>query len=226
MLGEALRGQPEHGVEHTSRQRPRKRVLLAGMIGADEQHTPGQVVPRSMVKHRGRLGNGEATLPAAFQVVVESDLAQRNDDPYSCERVQLLSNEGTARVKLFGERFVSRGSATDHGADVAVRQVQSVVPVSGRGLVRESKPMQRLIEPVSASIAGEHAAGPVAPMRGGGQAQHVQLRVSISKSWNWPTPVGPVSILPSFRLCHGLTVGHQSWTSGTLNNAGIEQAQQ
>jgi len=50
--------------------------------------------------------------------------------------------------------------------DRAVHQLQTIVPVQGGRLIRESRLMQRSEEPLATAIARKHSSGTIAAMSG------------------------------------------------------------
>src|SRR6266480_46445 len=99
------------------------------------------------------------------------------------------------------------------GRDVAVAQLESVVPAPRDRQVREAEPVQRLVQPVAAGIPREHPAGAVRPVRRGRQAHDQQSRARVTKRGDGPAPIVPVAELALLVAGDAATVGTQPGTA-------------
>src|SRR6266511_2127282 len=108
---------------------------------------------------------------------------------------------------LLGERLVVGRRALDRRGDVAVPQLQPVVAGDRGGLVGEAGAPQRGEQPVAGAVAGKDAAGAVAAVGGGRQAEDEQARGGVAEAGHRPAPVVPVpeggALLPGDLLAPG-----------------------
>ena len=89
-------------------------------------------------------------------------------------------------------------------------------------LVGEPEPVQRFVQPISATVSGKYASGSVSPMRCGREAQNVELGVGISESRDRLPPIGPVSELASFIPGYRFSVGNQPGAARAGDDVVIE----
>src|SRR6476620_1018191 len=85
--------------------------------------------------------------------------------------------------------------------------------------------MERLVQPVPARIAGEHAAGPVRAMRRRGQADDQERRAGIAESGDRPAPVGPVAELTFSGAGDLAAVLAEAGTLGALDDLVVERGE-
>src|SRR3990170_1373206 len=90
------------------------------------------------------------------------------------------------------------GTVAARGRDVAVGEREAVVGGARGGAAGEAKAMQRLVQPIAAGVAGEHAAGAVGPMGPGCQTDEEQPGIRVPEARHRLAPVGPVAILGFF----------------------------
>src|SRR5262249_40941449 len=88
-----------------------------------------------------------------------------------------------------GGRLVSRRRAADAGGDVAVAEAETVALVKGRWLIGKAGPVEGGVEEVAGAVAGEDAAGAVAAVRRGGQADDDHARPRIAEACDRLAPV-------------------------------------
>ena len=93
------------------------------------------------------------------------------------------------------------------------------------GLVGEAEAMQRLVEPVSAAVSGEHPAGAVPAMGGGRQPHHEETGIRIAEARNRTAPIGPVTELPSLGPGDRFSMGDQSGTPRAPRDPVVEQVE-
>src|SRR6185503_18085536 len=74
------------------------------------------------------------------------------------------------------------------------------------GLVRESEPMERFVEPETTRVAGEHAARAVAAVRGRRQTHDQEARRRIAEPRHRLAPVRLVTELALLLACDALAV--------------------
>src|SRR5512143_3682814 len=78
--------------------------------------------------------------------------------------------------------------------------------------------MERAKQKITAPVPGEHPAGPVPTMGGGGEADDQELRRGVAKSRQRLPPVRLFAVAPNLFPCHLLPVRHQSWTASAVND--------
>ena len=120
---------------------------------------------------------------------VEAELAQGHDHPGLGQQRQLPGQERGAGVALGRRRLVGRRRALHRRGDPGVAQDQAVGARGALGLVGEAGPPQRPVEPLAGAVAREHAAGPVGPVGGGGEADDDDLRRRVTEPGHAATPV-------------------------------------
>jgi hypothetical protein len=78
--------------------------------------------------------------------------------------------------------------------------------------------VKRLVEPVAAGVAGEDAAGAVAAVGGGREADDEEAGGRIAEPRHRLAPVGLVAELPLPDLRHGLAVAPEPGAAGTADD--------
>src|SRR6266498_3224241 len=146
--------------------------------------------------------SGRQQLPRAGEDAVEHGFGE------AAGRGVLLADVVAAEQRaVLGERLVVGRRALDRRGDVAVPQLQPVVAGDRGGLVGEAGAPQRGEQPVAGAVAGEDAAGAVAAVGGGRQAEDEQARGGVAEAGHRPAPVVPVpeggALLPGDLLAPG-----------------------
>ena len=159
-----------------------ERVLLARVVRAQQGRTARQLDLDAVAEPRTGT-NGIATTDGA-----ESERPEADDDRRPQE-VELTVEERCAGVAFDGCRLVVGWCATDRSADPDVVQLQPVVSAHRVRLVGQSGAMQSAEQPVTAAVAGEHAARPVRPVGCRGQPDNNDARLRIAKPGHRTSPV-------------------------------------
>jgi hypothetical protein len=96
----------------------------------------------------------------------------------------------------------------------------------GRGrLVGEAGAVQRGVEPVARSVAGEDAAGAVGAVGGRGEAEDVDGGLGVAEAGRGPAPVLLVAERRPLLACHPLAPLDQPRAGAALNDAPLELRQ-
>ena len=137
------------------------------------------------------FGRGVGTPIAArrAQEAVPAEGAEGDDHAGAVEQVELALQIREAVVALRRRRLVGGRRAADGGGDVGVDQPQAVVAAHRGRLVGEAGPVKRRVEPVAGAVAGEHAAGAVGAVGGGGEADDQDPRRGVAEAADRPRPV-------------------------------------
>src|SRR5262245_63634752 len=85
-------------------------------------------------------------------------------------------------------------------------------------LVGKPGGVQRLVQPVTAAVAGEDTAGAVAAVRGRRQADDQEPRPRVAEARHRPAPVFPVAVAFDLLACHLLTVSHEPGAEGATGD--------
>ncbi len=87
---------------------------------------------------------------------IKAHFAEADDHPQAIQLFQFSQEKWTTVVYLGRKQLVlGRGTSTRR-CNIAVAEFQSVIPGYRSGLVCESEFIERLIEPVAATVAREH----------------------------------------------------------------------
>src|SRR5207237_811665 len=103
--------------------------------------------------------------------------------------------------------------------------LQAVVAVHRLGLAREARAVEGGVEEVAAAVAGEHAAGAVGAVRGGGQSDDQQARTRIAEARHGTAPIRPIAKAAHLDARHFLAPRHQPRTSAALDDLAMEQVE-
>ena len=203
-------GLPEHRMEHRLSQSAGEGILLAGMVGPDQSDVPGKPVQPAMTEGRKGGRNRAAQLPAGFQVLIEGGPPQRDHHTQILEQTQFFQKVWPASVKLLHAWLVARRGTAHGRRDIAIRETQTVVSMGRTGLIREAEPMERFVEPVTATVPGENPTGSIAAVGCRREAHDQETSLRVAEPWHWASPIGPVPELPAFRPGDRFPMGHQS----------------
>src|SRR3989338_11193151 len=144
-------------MEHGPGQRAREGVLLAWMIRGEEPEACGEMNFESVRERRAGPGNRYAAISENPECRVEPSLAEADNDAHIVEKVEFQMEIGSAVVEFFGRRCVCRRRAATGCRDETAAKRQSIVTLRGSRHVGKPEPMEGLIKPVAASVAGKHA---------------------------------------------------------------------
>lgn len=220
-----MSGSSKDGVEHRAGESPGKGILLARVIGAEQQHTPGHVMRRSMCKYGSRRGHCQSFRPAGFKILVKGDFPQRNDDTGVPEEPNFIAQESATALKLVRGRFISRRRAAHGRANVTIRQYETVITMGRRSLIGKSMVVQRFIEPIPTSITREYPSRSVPAMGRGSKPQNIESSVAVAKTRDWSSPIGPGHELAPFSFRDHAPIGDKPLTVRTGGNRVIENGQ-
>ena len=129
-----------------------------------------------------------------------AEAAEHHDDLHPIECLHLSGEEWSAGVPLARCRLVGRRSTFHRRGDPGVLHLQSVIERRRVGLRCVARPPERTIEPITGSIAREHAACAVRPVSCRGEPDNQQMRIGITKPRHAPGPIRVVSVGGSFLL--------------------------
>ena len=173
-----------------------------------------------------KLGDREWDLPslysAGFQILFECDLPQRDNHVVLLKEPQFVAQESAAVIKLIGCGPIPWWGAAYGGPNIAICQYQSIIAVRRGCLIGKPVSVQGFIEPVPASITGEHATGSIPSVGSRSKTKHIESSTGIAEAWDGPSPIGPVHKLTPFRPCDGAPVRHQSITGRTVSDGLVE----
>src|SRR5215472_9728746 len=191
---------PENVIEHGRCHPARERVLLAGVVAADEQDlasarsaggrsqpgfyavTEGGPGPRQ--RETGRAQHRPHRLPG--------EPAQADDNPDRRGHPRELRREPGGAGVTFGDRRLVRGRcAPDRGDHSRPDQPLAVAGPDRRRLGGKPAPVQRREQDITAAITREDPAGPVATVGGGRKAgdQHRGPLVAPAGDGTAPVPL-------------------------------------
>ncbi len=138
------------------------------------------------------------------------------------QKVQLGRQPGPAGVAFPGSGLVGRGRAVHGRGEPHPAQGQAVPGVDGGRLGGDPHVVQRGEEEVTGRVAREHAAGPVAAVRGGREPDHRHRRVRGSEPGHGPPPVLLVLEGGALHLGDLLPPGDQPGTGPAPRDEGVQ----
>jgi hypothetical protein len=215
----------EHRVEHGASQFPCKRILLTGVIRTNQRHAPWQAIHDSMAKLGGGRWNLKPFYSTGFEIVIEGDLPQRHHRTDFPEKPQLLQQEPATAFKFIRRRFISWRRTTHSGPDVAINQCQPIVSMGRCRLIGKSMPIQRLVQPIPASITCKHPSCPIPTMSGWSKSQHIKPCARVAETRDRTSPIGPVHKLTPLCLCDPTPIGHKPCAGRAIGNRAVQNNQ-
>ena len=92
------------------------------------------------------------------------------------------------------------------GGDVTIDELQAIVAMSGRRLVRETEIVERSIKPIAGPVAGEDSSCPISTMSRRSEADDKKPRVNPAKAGDGASPVFPIPKPSNFVACDSFAV--------------------
>lgn len=140
---------------------------------------------------------------------VKRKLPEHDDGCESWEKFEFSSEVGKTAVTLINLGLVGGWRAANCSNNVRRPQLQSVVAVRTRRLIRKPRPVHRSKQPVPGSVARKNSAGAVRPVSGRRQSQYEDRGLRITKSRHSCTPVVPIDVRRPLFDSNLLTPRHQ-----------------
>ena len=208
----------KHRVDHRLGQPPGEGVLLARVVGA-EQHRPAVHAVLGAVAEARLAAAAPSSRQAASQAKPPRQTITRGRSSSSSSR-----RVGEAVVALGGQRPVGgRRAAHGRGHEGAV-EAQAVVAVSATsGWLAKPVRWSAREQPVARAVAGEHAAGAVAAVCGGREAEHVDARGRVAEARHRPAPVVLVAKGGALLARHPLAPLHEPRAAAAAHHLRLEQ---
>jgi hypothetical protein len=155
----------KHRLKHRSRQFSGERVLLAGVIGADQSHAIRQNNECAMAKPWPRSGHPSAVFLMRREKRVECNLSQCNDHSDIFQQFELLNEVRPAAGKFDRSGLVAWRRASNSSGDIAIRELETVLSMNRLRLIGESSEVKGSVQPIAATVTREHSSGPIPPVR-------------------------------------------------------------
>jgi hypothetical protein len=83
--------------------------------------------------------------------------------------------------------------------------------------------MESFVEPIAATVPGEHAAGPVGSVRGGGKSHDEEANPAISERRDRSSPVGLIGESARLFACYFLAMRDHPRAETTRGNVVIDR---
>src|SRR5262245_7317703 len=217
-------GALEDGVEHRAGEAAREGVLLAHVIAAEERPVGDECLravaePGSRARHRRPEGRErpERGRPG--------ERAEGDDDADAAERGQLPGEVRRAVVAFRGERLVVRRRAFDRRRDPEVMCFQVVAAPDADRAIGETGGVQRRPQEVSARVAGEDAARPLAAVGGWSEPEEQDPRGGIPEAGHGPAPVRLVAEPRDLLARDLLPPLDEPWTATAVDDLRLDGSQ-
>src|SRR5882672_1683729 len=185
----------EDGVPHRPRQESRVGVAPARMERAEEGPAVRKCPLGAVREARSGRRSGPVPIAVCLEEVFEGEPTQDHDDLDAVEQPDLRLEVGPTIGEFLEGRLVLGRGAAGRGRNVAVDELEPVVARHRGGPAGEAEAVQGLVQPVAARVSGEHTAGAVSAVRGGGETDHQKTRASIAESRDRFAPVLPLQEL-------------------------------
>jgi hypothetical protein len=213
----------EHGVQHLRSQLSSRRVLLAGVIGADQdRRIRGYDVLAIVGENKSRAGPDHAPVAQNSEIRVERDFAEHDHHAQALEQIELTLEILAAVVEFIGRGFVGGRGAADGGGNICVREPHAVIARNAFRLRCEPSLEKRAIEKIAGAVAREHAAGAIASVRRGCESDDQQTGARVAKTRDRKAPVNPIAISASPDEGDLLAIFAKARAALTGDNFGLE----
>lgn len=173
-----------------------------------------------------RLAGGQHLLALqVIQIGIESDFAQGDDDIYFAQSSDFPIEKRRAVGKFLRHGLVRRWSTAHGGRNIKVLQLETVVAISGVGLVGKSGFIQHGIHEFAGCVAGEGTPGAVGAVSAGGESHDQHARIGIAEAGDWLTPILAIEISAAFHACDLLAIFDQARTARAGDNFAIKNGE-
>lgn len=212
----------KHRIPHCPRQFPRVGVLSAGMVASDE-YCSIRKGTNSAVAELGTFTRRHPIPPARSpQPSLPGDVTKPDYDSNVSEEREFPGEPGTAMVQLVPGRLVAGRRAARGGRHVATPQLESVVAADRLSLAGETEPVKGLIQPVTARVTGEDAAGTVAAVSRRCEPDDEESRKRVAETRHRVAPVGPVTKLGLLFFRNSATVCPEPGAPFALDDGALQ----
>ncbi len=214
-------GPPKDRIEHRMREFSCKGVLLTRMEGSQQHHA----LVESDLDAVSKFWHPHDRRPAEFRKTpygrIETNFSEAHDHPDPFQLSEFPKEKRATMKNLRRQQLVLRWCTPARRRDIAVCESQPVVPGDGFRLIRKPKFVESPVQPVSASVAGKHASGPVSAVGRRGQTHEKESRGGVAETRIWFSPVVP-RLEPFCLLARdAFTPSDQSWTPAARNNLAL-----
>src|SRR5580698_1404594 len=159
------------------------------------------------------------------EVTVPGDLAETDDDPDLRQKSDLVGEVRSAGANLFRRGFVTGRRAADYGAYPHAAKPETVIDVRGVWLIGEAGIVEDGIEEVPGAIAREDAAGSIAAVGSGSEAQSQDAGSGIAEARHRPGPVGLIDVGAAFAFPNAFAVFAKSRAALTCGDSFMKHCQ-
>lgn len=223
--GEIAPNAEKDAEEHRVGEAAGERILLAGVIGAKEaREIAGKLINRAVAEGEGCEVCDEAAVLEDLKIRAKSDAAE-NEDGCGTKEIKLRFEIRTAIAKLGRKRLVCGRGTAERSRNVCVAKCEAVVALHRCRLAGEAGAIQRAIEKIARTIAGEHASGAIRAVRGGREAEDKKLGARIPETGNRLAPVIPVEEGAALGASDAFAIAHQARAFPAGDNFLVEKVQ-
>ncbi len=148
-----------------------------------------------------------------FEIGVESDSSQSNDDAQVSKSLDFALQKRSAVGQFLGQRLVVWRRAASGGGDVKIAQNKPIASVSGRGLIRKSGFVQHRVHEFAGGVSGERAAGAIGTVGAGSESEHQDAGMGIAEAGNGLAPVFAVAVSAALLAGNALAIRDQTRTA-------------
>ncbi len=188
MTGHYPSGNGEHPAYHWFGETTCKRILLARVKRCDELEIAKHI--RCTVSKLRSCGERNPSQPAIrVERSIETNPAESDNNSDVFEKFEFPEKIRPAVGNFFWLEFVLRRGTAAGCSNVAIRKLQSIVAVNRCWLIGKAGLVERAVKPVTALIAGEHAASTVAAVRRGRKSNEQETSVRITEARVWFPPI-------------------------------------
>ena len=216
---------PENVIQHLWGEPSSESVLLARVVTATNLNRTrlGQLKSGTMAEFWAGLGNIAPGMAERIECGCPCDAAERH------HRLDARQDEfgfpaqpGSTRVSFVGSWLVVRWRAVHSGGDAHLVEMLTVVAICGFGPARKSGSVKCSVEPVAASVTGEHASRSVRAVRARCQADDPDSWLIATETRNRPAPILIIAIGGALIVRNLRAPVDQPRTLSTFNDAGVE----
>lgn len=183
----------------------------------------GQLESSAMAEFRAGLGNIAPGMAERIECGCPCDASERHHRfDARQDEFGFPAQPGSTRVSFVGSWLVVWWRAVHSGGDTHLVEMLTVVAICGFGPARKSGSVKCSVEPIAASVTGEHASCSVRAVRARCQADDPDSWLIATETRNRPAPVIVIAIGGALIVRNLRAPVDQPRTLSTFNEAGVE----
>jgi hypothetical protein len=192
------------------------------VVGGEEDDSVGEGVFGGVGEEVGGLAGDDGLVVEEFEVGVEGNFAEGNDDLEFGEGGEFAVGVYGAVGEFGGKGLVVGRGTADGGGDPHIAKTETVVAIERGWLGGESEAVEDRVHEFGGGVSGERTTGAIAAVGSGGEAEDEDAGVGIAKAGNGARPVFAGKVGATLFAANALTVFDEAGATTAGDYVGFE----